>query len=208
MPVSSPGVPIDHGSPVEFDHASVITGHANRLQVSGGGGVLGFGTACYNPGMLPSEPDDSLRHRIAAGGIIIKDGCILLVRYPDGQGGSYMAAPGGKLEWSENITRAVVREVWEETRIRVEPLKVLAIEDLQCRHYKMSKTWMLCTYLGGDIAETPEAQREGITAAGWFGRKQLALETVYPSFLLSHDWQEFSSPTWQVLVMDPRTANF
>ena len=127
---------------------------------------MGFGTACYNPGMLPSEPDDSLRHRIAAGGIIIKDGCILLVRYPDGQGGSYMAAPGGKLEWSENITRAVVREVWEETRIRVEPLKVLAIEDLQCRHYKMSKTWMLCTYLGGDIAETPEAQREGITAAG------------------------------------------
>ena len=41
-------------------------------------------------------------HRIAAGGLIFRDDAILLVRYPDGHGGTYLVGPGGALQEHEN----------------------------------------------------------------------------------------------------------
>ena len=57
-------------------------------------------------------------HRIAAGGIVIRDDTILLVRYGTGPG-SYLVGPGGAVEETENIEQAVVRETMEETGITV-----------------------------------------------------------------------------------------
>ena len=144
------------------------------------------------------------QHRIAAGGIVFKDNKILLVRYHD----QILVSPGGKLEDDENIIQAVMREVKEETNLLVKPLKVLAIEDLITPKFKMIKVWMLCRYVSGEIHNTPASEKEGIVEAGWFSKNQLSNEVVFPSFLLSNEWNDLQSEQWQVLCMPTRVANF
>jgi len=144
------------------------------------------------------------RHRIAAGGIVFKDDKLLLVRYHD----QILVSPGGKLEDDENIIQAVMREVKEETNLSVEPFKVLAIEDLITPKFKMIKVWMLCRYISGETKNTLASEKEGIIEAGWFTKNQLIHEVVFPSLLMSNDWNDFQSDKWQVLCLPTRVAKF
>jgi ADP-ribose pyrophosphatase YjhB (NUDIX family) len=144
------------------------------------------------------------QHRIAAGGIVFKDDKLLLVRYHD----QILVSPGGKLEDDENFAQAVIREVKEETDLLVQPLKVVAIEDLITPQFKMMKVWMLCDYCSGEIQNTQESEKEGIVEAGWFSKTQLIDEEVYPSFLMNIDWKDLHSENWQVLWMPTRVAKF
>jgi ADP-ribose pyrophosphatase YjhB (NUDIX family) len=119
-------------------------------------------------------------HRIAAGGIIFKDNAVLLVRYRDGDGQTYLVGPGGALKDEENIVQAIVRETREETNVIVQPKRVVIIEDLISSRYKMSKVWMICEVLEGNVCMTDEAEKEGIIEAGWFTKPQL---TSAPSII-------------------------
>jgi ADP-ribose pyrophosphatase YjhB (NUDIX family) len=150
----------------------------------------------------------SLPHRIAAGGIIFLDSKVLLVRYNDGRGGSFLAGPGGKLEDDENIVQAIIRETREETGVLVAPQRVVAIEDLVGSRYKMSKVWMVCEVAGGQVRATPEAEQEGIIEAGWFSRPQLAGEVVFPPFLMQQDWEQLRDEQRPVICLPSRTIAF
>jgi 8-oxo-dGTP pyrophosphatase MutT (NUDIX family) len=55
------------------------------------------------------------RHVRAAGGVIVRDGHVVLVHRPKYDD---WALPKGKLEEGESWEDAALREVWEETRIR------------------------------------------------------------------------------------------
>jgi len=147
-------------------------------------------------------------HRIAAGAIIIRDDQILLVRYTDSNGGTYLVAPGGALETNENAFDAAVRETLEETRVTAVPQKVLLVEDLLCKHFKMCKIWLLCNAVGGTARQTDEGRAEGIIEVGWFDREHLRDEVVYPHPILLHEWQEFMSDDWQVQCMPSQVADF
>jgi 8-oxo-dGTP diphosphatase len=61
----------------------------------------------------------------AAAAIIQDDaGRVLLIRRGDGRGWSL---PGGMMEPGERIAEAVVREVWEETGLEVEPVRLVGV---------------------------------------------------------------------------------
>jgi len=147
-------------------------------------------------------------HRIAAGGIILKDDAILLVRYGATGGGSYLVGPGGALDLRENAVQAIVRETMEETGVTVRPRRLLWIEDLQCPRFKMCKIWMLCDIVSGDVRPTDGARAEGITEVGWFKKDQLEDEVVYPPPIMQHDWDEFRSDHWQARCLPSRIASF
>jgi 8-oxo-dGTP diphosphatase len=147
-------------------------------------------------------------HRIAAGGIVLKEDAILLVRYGTAGGGSYLVGPGGALDSGENAVQAIIREAMEETGVLVRPHRVLWIEDLQCSRFKMCKIWMLCEVVSGDVRPTDGARAEGITEAGWFKKGQLEAEVVYPPPLMHHDWDEFRSDRWEVQCLPSRVASF
>ena len=147
-------------------------------------------------------------HRIAAGGIILKDDAILLVRYGTTDGGSYLVGPGGALDSGENAVQAIIRETMEETGIMVRPRRVLWIEDLQCSRFKMCKIWMLCDIVSGDVMPTDGARAEGITEAGWFKKGQLENEVVYPTPIMQHDWDEFRSDNREAQCLPSRIADF
>jgi 8-oxo-dGTP diphosphatase len=133
---------------------------------------------------------------------------ILLVRYFDNAGWSYLVGPGGALKESENAVDAIIRETIEETGVTVRPVKLLWIEDLQCKRFKMSKTWMLCEVVSGEVTRTLGAIDEGITHAGWFTRSQLAGETVYPPPVMEQDWSRFAMDGWQAVCLPSRKAEF
>ena len=91
-------------------------------------------------------------HRIAAGAIIIQGEKILLVRYNDRHGGSYLVGPGGGVHSDdESVTQALTREVKEETGLEVSPYKLLLIEDLLSSRHRMVKIWFLSSTIGGQL---------------------------------------------------------
>ena len=139
---------------------------------------------------------------------MLREGALLLVRYRDSGGSTYLVGPGGALEEGENAVDAVVREVREETGVTVRPRKVVAVEDLESARRKMCKMWMLCEFISGDVQRTAGAVEEGIVEAGWFARHEVADETVYPPFLKSHEWESFLATDWQVLCLPSRRAEF
>jgi ADP-ribose pyrophosphatase YjhB (NUDIX family) len=147
-------------------------------------------------------------HRIAAGGIVLREGTLLLVRYRDSDGSTYLVGPGGALEDGENAVDAIVREVREETGVTVRPHKVVAIEDLESARRKMCKIWILCEHVSGEVQGTDGALKEGIVGAGWFTKREVAGETVYPPFLTSHEWESFLAGDWPVLCLPSKRAEF
>jgi ADP-ribose pyrophosphatase YjhB (NUDIX family) len=154
-------------------------------------------------------------HRIAAGGLTFKDDAVLLVRYQESKGGTYLVGPGGALEDEENVVQAIVRETKEETGLTVQPEKVVAIEDLVCSSFKMSKVWMTCEVVNGQISNTEGAKKEGIIEVGWFTRElgwftreQLAGEVVFPPTLMQHDWAQLQADGWTVECLPSRKIDF
>ena len=150
----------------------------------------------------------SIPHRIAAGGIIIRNSRVLLVKYRNADGGTYLVGPGGALEDHENAFQAVVRETREETGLTVCPRRVLFIEDLLCKHFKMCKIWILCDPSSGEIQKTEGARAEGILEAGWYRKEELADTTVFPPPLMSCDWRALMRGDWQVQCLSPSQAGF
>lgn len=147
-------------------------------------------------------------HRIAAGAVVIRDEKVLLVRYRDSAGGTYLVAPGGSAEHHESVAAAAVREAKEETGVVVESMHVIAVEDLICSRFKMCKVWFWCRYVSGEAGTTPEATREGIIEAGWFRREELDTETVYPSLLKEERWSALADGDRKAHALPIRTASF
>jgi len=146
--------------------------------------------------------------RISAGAIVIKADKILLVRYINSHGESYLVGPGGGVLSKESTAQAAIREVKEETNLEVNYGKVIFIEDLLSKRYQITKIWFLCNLVGGQLAKTQGAINEGIIEVGWYRRDQLNNELVYPSVILSHNWNAFYQDNWQVIYRELREVDF
>src|SRR4030043_1900994 len=124
-------------------------------------------------------------HRISAGAIVIQEDKILLVRYKNSYGKSFLVGPGGGVLNNEGINQAIIREVREETGLEVSPVKILLVQDLLSRRHRITKIWFLCNLVGGQLEKTQNATEEGIIEVGWYRRDQLNDEVVYPTGLLN-----------------------
>lgn len=60
-------------------------------------------------------------------GIVIREGKVLLARHTYGVGKGRLIVPGGYVEFGESPQEALKREFYEETKIRVEPRRILAV---------------------------------------------------------------------------------
>lgn len=146
-------------------------------------------------------------HRIAAGGIVIQGGKILLVRYQDGVS-TYLVAPGGAIEDGESLASAAEREIEEETGIQCKARKPVMIENIRATRYQMVKVWYLCDYIRGVPSCTIGAGNEGITEVGWYTDDELCGETVYPAIIQSMKIAALSNLSSEIIDPGVRYAHF
>lgn len=146
--------------------------------------------------------------RISGGAIVINQGKILLVRYLDNKGKSFLAGPGGGVLINESTSQAAVREVLEETALKVKPGKIIFVEDMLSQRHRITKIWFLCDFVSGKPKLTPGAKEEGILEVGWYTREQLDKETVYPVPLKKYDWKDFYKDNWQTLYLGLKKVDF
>ena len=147
-------------------------------------------------------------YRISAAGIVLHDNKILLVRYNFPDGSSILVGPGGGVEIEEDMQQALIREVMEETGLEVKPGKMLFVEDLLSRKYRMVKIWFFCSVVGGQLSKTHEASVEGIVDVNWYSKDQLKNEVVYPSIIMEMDWNIFDGMCWETKYLALTQANF
>jgi ADP-ribose pyrophosphatase YjhB (NUDIX family) len=107
-------------------------------------------------------------------GVIIKDNHILLIMHHALKTGvTYWVIPGGGLEQGETEEECVIREMREETNLRVRVIRLLLDEPSPADGvYKWNKTY-LCESIGGEAAPgyepEPEAARDyAISQVKWF----------------------------------------
>lgn len=148
-------------------------------------------------------------HRISAGAIVVQENRILLVRYGDIGGSSFLVGPGGGVhDDDESITQALKREVREETGLEVDPFKLLFVEDFLSSRNKHAKIWFLSSVIGGQVEKTQGALDEGITEVGWFGKDELTGEVVYPTALSDESWESFFADGFEAKYLGFRIADF
>ncbi|MGH9795343.1 MAG: NUDIX hydrolase [Candidatus Acidiferrales bacterium] len=64
---------------------------------------------------------------VGVGGVVIRDGHVLLARRARAPLEGQWSIPGGHVEWGETLEQAVVRELREETALHVRVLELLEI---------------------------------------------------------------------------------
>lgn len=149
----------------------------------------------------------TIEHRIAAGGIIIKDGKVLLVRYRD-EKNTYLVVPGGGIEDGESLASAAEREIAEETGIKCIAKWPVMIENLRANRYQMVKVWYLCDYIDGVAFRTTDAEAEGIIEVGWYSDYELRNEVVYPEIIKTMKIAPISNLKSEIIDPGVRRARF
>ena len=112
---------------------------------------------------------------VGVGGVVVRDGRVLLIRRGKAPLYGRWVVPGGTVELGETLEEALVREMEEETSLRVEPIEVLTVFDRIERdgervvyHYVIVD--YLCRWLSGEAKAGLGRSRRGVGDPGAAGR--------------------------------------
>ncbi|GEM03909.1 putative Nudix hydrolase YvcI [Halolactibacillus miurensis] len=117
--------------------------------------------------------------------LIIDQDKVLLLKKP--RYGWY-AMPGGKMEPHETVQEAVIREVYEETGLKITNPKIMSIANINKPSAKPPKDdWMMFTFVvkgyeGTLVEECPEGELE------WIDLNDVSIIPTAPSDRIIHDY--------------------
>jgi len=107
---------------------------------------------------------------VGVGGVVVRDGRVLLIRRGKEPLRGRWTVPGGTVELGETLQQALVREMREETGVEVEPLEVLTVFDRIERegerivyHYVIVD--YLCRWCSGEARAASDALEAAWVAA-------------------------------------------
>jgi len=121
-----------------------------------------------------SQPTPLQHPRVGCGAVIQRaDGAVLLVKRGRAPEQGHWGLPGGKVDWMERVEDTVVREVREETGLRIALERLLCVVD----HFEpaLGQHWVAPVYLARTLDDTPAAslEPEAILAVDWFAADAL-----------------------------------
>ncbi|MGB9911267.1 MAG: NUDIX hydrolase [Microgenomates group bacterium] len=91
--------------------------------------------------------------------------------------------PGGKVEKGESLLEAVIRETYEETGIKIKPLKVSGIYFRNLKFFPTLNITFICLSKGGKLKTDPKENLE----VAWMEIKEALKKTTPPSPLKIKD---------------------
>lgn len=127
---------------------------------------------------------------MGVGGVVILDGRVVLVRRGKEPLRGRWVVPGGTVELGETLREALVREMHEETGLRVEPRDLLAVFDRiewdggHVRYHYVIVDY-LCRYVSGEARAASDALEVAWAAPDELERFDLpakALEVIQDAF--------------------------
>jgi 8-oxo-dGTP diphosphatase len=128
---------------------------------------------------------------VGVGGVVVRDGRVLLVRRGKEPLYGRWTVPGGTVELGETLEEAVIREMEEETGLRVEPVEVLTVFDRidrdgeRVRHHHVIVDYF-CRWRSGEAGAASDALEVAWASAEELPRYDLppkALEVVRNALL-------------------------
>jgi 8-oxo-dGTP diphosphatase len=132
---------------------------------------------------------------------MVQDGDqVLLMNRPDSKGFPGYLAPGGKVEFPESLTEGAIREVYEETGLRVSGLIYKGLDEyvVPSTNYRyMVFNYLATSYEGELLKNPPEGELEWVPIEealelpmqSWFRRK-FSLFFKEGAFEISVVWNE------------------
>lgn len=112
--------------------------------------------------------------RLGTSVLVEREGKVLLVKRGSEPGRGRWALPGGLVESGEGIRKAAVREVEEETGIKVKIKGLVGVYDILERDGKGALRYHYVTVCFLGEALSTEVRKGGeVLDAGWFGKEEL-----------------------------------
>ena len=132
---------------------------------------------------------------LGVGGVLWHNNKVLLVQRAHNPGKGMWTIPGGYVDQGESIGEAIIREIQEETGIKVKPLAIIALRD---RPDEKHDTYIifLMQFLGGTL----QAQPEEVSDLGFFTLEECHTLPIPPLTLSA---LEASHSVFKGLVIDP-----
>jgi 8-oxo-dGTP diphosphatase len=134
-----------------------------------------------------------MRYGISAGALIMRGNGVLLVHHKVAESYDFWVPPGGRLRGEESIFDCAKREVFEETGLRVEPERIVYIEEFvePGRHHSC-KFWILCNADDGPVslANRDPDELHFLVDAQFVTRDQMESMTVYPPIMKGQFWSD------------------
>ena len=139
-------------------------------------------------------------------GLVFDDaGRVLLARHATGD---LWAAPGGAVDPDERPVDAVVRELWEETSLHVEPIAFVGVfggPEFRVRYENGDVTaYVISMFECQVLAGTPRPDGDEIRELRWVARDELAALTLspwagvmLPQLFASRGRPLVPAPTWR-----------
>lgn len=105
---------------------------------------------------------------VGVGGVVIKEGKILLIRRAFEPGAGKWSVPGGLVEVGEKLSEACQREVEEETGLKVEALELINVFDMIDRDEKgrVRYHYVLADFLAKPVGGS-ERKNEEVSEMRW-----------------------------------------
>ncbi|BBG28170.1 NUDIX hydrolase [Sulfuracidifex tepidarius] len=141
------------------------------------------------------------RPLVAVGGLIMKDGKVLLVKRGKPPNAGTWAIPGGKVEYGETLQEALKREITEETGLLVEPGKVVALVQIIKEGFHYVIFDFSCEIVGGNLEASSDAKDSRFFSLEEIRRLETTPSTIemieryakkekIPLFILDRDLQK------------------
>ncbi len=118
---------------------------------------------------------------VGVGGIVLRDGKVLLVRRANPPYAGQWAIPGGKVQAGETLAEAVVREIFEETAIRVSCGELLYHFEHIERHDddELARHYVVLDFAAHYLSGTVQAADDALEAR-WLSMDELSQWPINP----------------------------
>jgi 8-oxo-dGTP diphosphatase len=140
---------------------------------------------------------------VGVGAVVVDQERVLLVRRGKEPLRGQWSLPGGMLELGEALTDGVVREVREETGLKVEPVELVELLDRIYRenesvryHYVIAD--YLCRVVDGELKAASDADAvRWVERAEWNSHSALNLDPVTVR-VIEAGWQRARALSWEI----------